>query len=129
MMDITIINCLAYRNMSLMIIVSCNDISDITVTNQVPSDITFYPSDMSDMRFYPFRNRRITIEESRPRILDVRLKKKLPKEGEYYSEREVVTLRTDQWPTWAMATKLEGSEMYRADPKPPVDKIPEDKLA
>ena len=49
MMDITIINCLAYRDMSLMIIVSCNDISDITVINQVPSDKTFYPGDMSDM--------------------------------------------------------------------------------
>ena len=56
--------------------------------------------------------RRLTIEESRPRILEVRPKLRRPKEGEFFSPREVVTLGTDSWPKYDLATKSKSSEHY-----------------
>lgn len=56
--------------------------------------------------------RRLTIEESRPRILEVKPKMRRPKEGEFFSAREVVTLGTDSWPTYNYATKSKETEHY-----------------
>lgn len=70
----------------------------------------------SSMRSSWISYRRLTLMESRPRILETKPKMRRPKEGEYFSPREVVTVGMFEWPTWGMATKSPDSEHFKTFP-------------